>query len=368
MDEKNVFVIGLGLIGGSLAQAIKSEYPSALVRGYDVNKEQVKLAETLGVIDEMVNRVEEGVSDADFIIVAAPVLEAEGIFNQLLACDIQEGAIITDVSSTKRGIMELAKRFDDNGVTFIGGHPLAGSHKSGVAASNARLFENAFYVLIADGDRQQVERERLKSWLTGTRATFIEMSAEEHDRIVGVISHFPHVIAASLVHQLENMNEEGVDVRNLAAGGFRDITRIASSSPAMWHDVLLQNREVLLDLLKQWQEEMNKVTSMVEKADSEQIFTYFQEAKQYRDTLPQREKGALSPLNDLYVDIPDHPGMIARVTELLAHAGISITNIRIIEIREDIIGVLRLSFRSNEDRKLARTTLHQQNYKTYLAE
>lgn len=368
MHEKKVFVIGLGLIGGSLACTIKQEHPSSLIQGYDVDEQQMDLAESLGVIDEQVSRIEDGAGSADFIIVAAPVMESEGIFHRLLTCEFRDGAIITDVGSTKREIMEMAECFQGSAVTFIGGHPLAGSHKSGVAASSPRLFENAFYVLIENGDVNQSKIEQLKNWLSGTKATFIEMSADEHDRIVGVISHFPHIIAASLVHQLEKMNGEGVDVRNLAAGGFRDITRIASSSPAMWHDVLMHNRGVLLDLMKRWQAEMERVTSMVEAADSQQIFSYFEEAKQYRDTLPQREKGALPPLYDLYVDIPDQPGVIARVTDHLARAGISITNIRIIEMREDIIGVLRLSFRSGEDREHARGTLHEQNYKTYLAE
>lgn len=368
MQEKTVLVIGLGLIGGSLARAIKQEYPSVRIQGYDVDEVQMDVAESLDVIDGQVSHIEEGAGKADFIIIAAPVMASEEIFRRLLACEFQEEAIITDVGSTKREIMEKAERFRGTAATFIGGHPLSGSHKSGVAASSARLFENAFYVLIADEGRSSAKHEQLKHWLAGTKATFIEMSAEEHDRIVGVISHFPHIIAASLVHQLEKMNKEGHDVRNLAAGGFRDITRIASSSPAMWHDVLLHNREVLLELLKQWQGEMEQVASMVEEADSAQILTYFKKAKHYRDTLPQREKGALPPLFDLYVDIPDQAGVIARVTGLLAQASISITNIRILEMREDIMGVLRLSFRSEGDRENARTTLGKQNYRTYLAE
>ncbi|HEX7066544.1 MAG TPA: prephenate dehydrogenase [Bacillales bacterium] len=368
MQGNRVFVIGLGLIGGSLALAIKKQHPSSVIVGYDVNREQADLAASLGVIDEQASRIEEGAETADFVIIAAPVLKAEEVIEHLLSCSFKDGAIITDVGSTKHEIMKKAERFHDNDVTFIGGHPLAGSHKTGVAAANAHLFENAFYVLITNGFALQEATAQLKCLLSGTKATFIEMSSEEHDRIVGAISHFPHIVAAGLVHHLANMDTERFDVRDLAAGGFRDITRIASASPAMWHDVLIHNRSVLLDLMEKWQAEMAEVKAMIENVDSQQIFAYFENAKQYRDMLPQRKKGALPPLFDLYVDVPDYPGIIAKVTDLIARAGISITNIGIIEMREDIIGVLRMSFRSDEDREHAEEVLNEQNYKTYLAD
>ncbi|HEU5140038.1 MAG TPA: prephenate dehydrogenase [Bacillales bacterium] len=368
MHGNRVFVIGLGLIGGSLALAIKKQHPSSVIIGYDVRQEQVDLAVSLGVIDERVEHIEEGTRTADFVIIAAPVLKAEEVIEQLQSCSFQDGAIITDVGSTKHEIMKKAKRFHEKGVTFIGGHPLAGSHKTGVAAANAHLFENAFYVLITNGGGFQQASGQLKQLLAGTKATFIEMSSEEHDRIVGAISHFPHIVAAGLVHHLANMDTERFDVRDLAAGGFRDITRIASASPSMWHDVLIHNRSVLLDLMEKWESEMSVVRTMIENVDSEQIYAYFEDAKQYRDMLPQRKKGALPPLYDLYVDVPDYPGIIAKVTDLIARAGISITNIGIIEMREDIIGVLRVSFRSDEDREHAEEVLNEQNYKTYLAD
>src|SRR5699024_1401976 len=188
--------------------------------------------------------------------------------------------------------------------------------------------------------------------------------SEEHDRIVGIISHFPHIIATSLVQLLSQANDERIDVRRLAAGGFRDITRIASASPRMWHDILIKNRSVLIDLMEKWQSEMENVKSMIHNMDSERIYHYFNDAKHYRDALPQRKKGALPPLFDIYIDIPDYPGVIAQVTDIIARADISITNIRIIEMREDIIGVLQNSFRSEKEREQAIEMLNQQNYRT----
>ncbi len=143
-------------------------------------------------------------------------------------------------------------------------------------------------------------------------------------------------------------------IPRLAAGGFSDITRIASSSPEMWKDILLHNREILIELLNQWQDEMNGVKELLESKDSEALYTYFQSAKQFRDGLPSGEKGAIPSFYDLFVDVPDYPGVIAEVIGYLAKENISITNIRILETREDeIYGVLVISFQTEGDRMIA---------------
>lgn len=365
MAGKNVLIIGLGLIGGSIALAIKKNH-HAIITGCDISESQLELAKSLRVIDESVSDIAEGAESADLIMIAAPVLKTEEIIDKLLACNLKENAIITDAGSTKTQIVHKATAFNQKGVTFIGGHPLAGSHKSGVAAANARLFENAFYVLVSTKAVKQRQMEQLKDWLAGTNANFLEMSAEEHDEIVGAISHFPHIVAAGLVHQLSRIENSHEGISRLAAGGFRDITRIASASPAMWHDILVHNKHVLLHLLEDWQSEMDKVKQMLENNESNNIYEFFKSAKSYRDDMPQRKKGAIPAFYDLYVDVPDYPGVIAKVTDILAVNGISITNIRIMEIREDILGVLRISFRSEGDREEAQQVLGAENYKTHL--
>ncbi len=205
---------------------------------------------------------------------------------------------------------------------------------------------------------------QLQNWLKGTKATFIEMSPEQHDRLAGAISHFPHIVAASLVHQVAKIEGRDPLVSRLAAGGFRDITRIASASPVMWRDILIHNKASLLDLLESWIDEMAEVKKLVEAEDEAGIYTYFKEAKDFRDRLPVREKGAIPAFYDLFVDVPDHHGVISDVTGILADHQISLTNIRILETREDIMGVLRLSFRSEEDRQLAQACLEAEMYET----
>lgn len=363
--KRTVFIIGLGLIGGSIALAIRREH-DVHIRGFDISEKQVKMALSLKVIDEAAASIQAGVEDADLIVFATPVLKTEELIREISQYPLKKEAIVTDVGSTKKRIVEQAKCLREKGVTFIGGHPMAGSHKSGVEAARAHLFENAIYVLTPFEGTDVRMIAQLQNWLKGTKARFIELSPEQHDHLVAAVSHFPHIVAASLVHQVAKIGEDDPLVSSLAAGGFRDITRIASSSPTMWRDILLHNKKSLLKLLEAWMEEMKAVKEMIETENAKQIYTYFHDAKSFRDELPSRKKGAIPSFYDLYVDVPDHPGAIADVTSILAAKKISITNIRILETREDIMGILRLSFRSEEEREQARRYLEDAMYETYV--
>ncbi|MDP4104477.1 MAG: prephenate dehydrogenase [Bacillota bacterium] len=362
-----VFVIGLGLIGGSLALCIKKEHKEATIIGFDVNSEQARLAKALEVIDDFAETIKEGAVDADLIIISTPVNQTKKIIGLLAELQLKKDVIITDTGSTKQKVVHAANLLVNKGWSFIGGHPMAGSHKSGVTAAKDILFENAFYLLTPNDQIPESKVEALKTWLKGTKAKFLTISPNEHDYLTGIVSHFPHIIAASIVRQTEKLAESRTLIPRLAAGGFRDITRIASSSPEMWRDILLQNKEVLLDLLETWQEEMVRIKSLLEKENSKEIFNYFNDAKQYRDNLPVKEKGAIPAFYDLFVDIPDVPGVISEITGYLAQERISITNIRIHETREDVYGVLAISFQTEEDRLRAENCiLSYTDYATFI--
>lgn len=362
---KRVLIIGLGLIGGSLALAIKKEHQNCEIIGFDVDEEAGKLATSLQIIDRVSGDYKKEAEQADLIIIATPVQSAIEIIHELLTVPLKKEAIITDVGSTKQSIVSVGKDLLNKGVYFIGGHPMAGSHKTGVTASKERLFENAYYILTPTKDIPNSKVIQLLNWLRGTKAKFIELKPEEHDKFTGVINHLPHIVASALVHQTGEMGKDHPIISRLAAGGFRDITRIASSSPTMWRDILLHNKEILLTMLDDWSNLITHVKEMIQKEDGEAIYSFFNEAKVLRDQLPTGEKGALMSFNDLYVDVPDHPGAISDVTGILAEEKISITNIQIIEAREDIMGVLRLSFRSKEDLQHAKKLLEDHMYETY---
>jgi prephenate dehydrogenase len=264
--------------------------------------------------------------------------------------------------------VKAASPLIDKGLTFIGGHPMAGSHKSGAGAAKLHLFEHAFYLLTPGETVGEDKVEQLKEWLIGTRANFLVVTPNTHDKLTGVISHFPHIVASGLVKQAEAYSREYELVSRLAAGGFRDITRIASSSPEMWRDILLHNRDVLLELMENWLKEMEHVKELVANEDSDEILRFFTEAKTFRDDLPTHAKGAIPAYYDLYIDIPDYAGVISEITGYLAEEGISITNIRIIETREEIYGVLVISFQTDGDRINASDCISRHTaYETVLA-
>ncbi len=274
---------------------------------------------------------------------------------------------MTDTGSTKGPIMDAARQLLERGITFIGGHPMAGSHKSGVTAAKEHLFENAYYILTPDSQTDSAKVEQLRILLGPTKGKIVVLDSEEHDRMTAIVSHFPHLVASSLVGRLSAQQEEQPFVKKLAAGGFRDLTRIASADPIMWRDITTQNREELLKQLDGWLEEMENVRNMLKSNDPDEIYDYFAEAKQFRDDLPITSQGAFYMTFDLHIDIPDHPGIISEITKILADERISLTNIRIVETRTDVFGILVISFQTADDRERAKSALSKtMNFSMYI--
>ncbi len=363
----NIFIIGLGLIGCSVALAIKNTHTNTVITGFDINEKNLKLAKSLAIIDEEAETMKAAAEAADLIIIGTPVKQTEALIEEMALYSLKKDVIITDVGSTKEVINEKAVKLREQGYAFIGGHPMAGSHKTGPAAAKARLFENAFYLLTPGEGTGEKTIAELKAWLRGTQAKFIVVPPGTHDYLTGVISHFPHIIAAGLVHRARKSNLENDLVSRLAAGGFRDITRIASSSPEMWRDILLHNKEMLVRQLEEWNEEMVEIKQAIERNDGDAIYHYFASAKAFRDELPIKTQGAIPAFYDLYVDVPDYPGVISEITGYLAEERISITSIRILETREEIYGVLVISFQNEKDREDAEVCIKEQtNYGVYI--
>lgn len=363
---RNVLVIGLGLIGGSVALALQKA-PQTKIYGYDALPQTRELAKTLKVVHEIVENPKEVADKMDYIIFGTPVSATLKWMEELKDWVLKKDVIVSDTGSTKALIMKKAEELKQMGITFIGGHPMAGSHKSGVTAAKPYLFENAYYMLTPFEDESAKNIEKLDQLLKYTLGKLVKVDATEHDHMTAVVSHFPHIVAASLVHQLQLENAQLPMTRSLAAGGFRDITRIASSNPILWRDITIQNRGELMDQLNQWMAEMARVKSLLEDGNVDMIEQYFAVAKEVRDALPT-SSGALFVPYDLYVDIPDYPGVISEVTGYLAEDHISITNIRIVETREDVFGILVISFSSADDReRAAKCIARRANFETYIS-
>lgn len=353
---ENICLIGLGLIGASLSLGIKKAHPTCHISGWDANAASCQIALEKGIIDEVAENLAEAETSADVIILAVPVKSSLLYLQQLATLPLKKNVLITDVGSTKQEVVAEATRLN---LPFIGGHPMAGSHKSGVQAADVDLFENAYYIFTpTENEKKRVDL--LQQLFAGSKAKYVVLTAAEHDEITGMLSHLPHIIAAGLVNQAGTFNLEHPRAKQLAAGGFRDITRIASSDPVMWTDILMSNREILLHQLAQWQNEMTEVATMIATGDQKAIYQFFDQAKATRDTMPIHQKGAIPAFYDLFVDVPDEPGVIAKVTSLLAEAAISIINLKIQETREDIIGVLQISFKNAKDLAHAQAVIEAQ--------
>ena len=355
-----IAIFGVGLIGGSLALCFKGK-PGITVVGHSPNPKSVDKYIKRGVVDTATTSFDEAALDADFIFLCVPVGNLEHYLARLYELPLKTGCIITDVGSTKQSIVACAERYSrtKEDVTFIGGHPMAGKEKSGVEAATSHLFENAFYVLTPGASTSETDYRRLEELLAYTRAQIVRLDPELHDNIVGAISHLPHIIAVALVNQIARYNDTSDLYQLLAAGGFRDITRIASSDPIIWRDILLHNRSVLLRLLQDWNTEIAAFIRILEDEDGEHIENAFRTAGSFRDQLPERRKGVITALFDIYVDVTDEPGIIGKITTKLGDHHINLSNIHIIENRLDVPGVLRLSFREEEDMLKAASLLQE---------
>jgi prephenate dehydrogenase len=358
---RTILVAGLGLIGGSLAKGVaKSEWNHVI--GFDVNDETTAYAKASGIIDEIATSFTKAAQQADFIILAAPITDTIRLMETLDTLSYQREVIVSDVSSVKRTVIQTANKLTNPHLTFIGGHPMAGSHKKGIQAAKAHLFENAIYVLTPAYRSTTEKINAFKDILVHTKSNFIILNPNEHDEMTGVVSHFPHLIASSLVHQAKKWEDTHAFLPNLAAGGFRDITRIASSNPELWQDIFYHNRHKMGQLLDEWIKEMQHMKQLVDENNKADMIEYLQLAKTYRDGLGKTDKGAIPAFYDLFIDIRDQTGAIASVTQLLADKQISINNIQILEMREGITGVLRLSLPTKQALKESSKLLQSYGY------
>jgi|SRR5882672_327053 len=263
-------VIGVGLIGGSFALALKKAKAVAHVVGVGRSAANLELAQERGVIDS--TAMDAG--DADVVLVAAPVGQYPAIFKALRGSK----AIITDAGSTKRDVVALGKHLS----RFVPGHPIAGAEKSGAAAASADLFRDRRVVLTPTAETDGAAISKVEALWKACGARVSRMTAEEHDAVLAAVSHLPHLLAYGLVHEVaKRKNSE--QLFSFAAGGFRDFTRIASSHPEMWRDICLANRDLLLSELKKYQGKVSAIEKLLQAGDGAALEKLFAEARQARD-------------------------------------------------------------------------------------
>jgi prephenate dehydrogenase len=279
---KRLCIIGVGLIGGSLARALKAAGACGEVVGYGRNPEALQRALELGVIDRAESDIAAAAKGADVIVLGVPVGAMEAVLGELKP-HLEPQTILTDVGSTKGSVVEAAKRvFGTLPPRFVPGHPIAGTEQSGVEASFAELYRQRRVILTPDTDTDPEALETIRRMWQQAGAEVIEMPVAHHDEVLAATSHLPHLLAFTLVDTLARL-EEHDDIFRFAAGGFRDFTRIASSNPQMWHDICLNNRDALLKMVQRFSTELGTLARAIEGGDSEAILATFQRAKSARD-------------------------------------------------------------------------------------
>ncbi len=289
MIAKQIAIVGVGLIGGSLARALKKSNAMESVVGYGLDESSLQKAVQLGVIDSYSLDIKEVVSDADIVILATPLSTADKLFSEMSDA-LKEIAIITDVGSAKGSIVKSARENLPSLFTrFVPGHPIAGKEESGIEASSAELFDAHRVILtpVAETDPEALNLIT-KMWeLTG--AEVLNLDVEHHDAILAATSHLPHMLAYALVDCLSGLQERD-EVFEFAAGGFADFTRIASSHPRMWHDICFSNHEKLLKAMDRFVQHLNKIREAINHDDSDTLLELFERAKISRDKFTDQRK------------------------------------------------------------------------------
>ncbi len=362
MGFQKIGFVGLGLIGGSIAKKLKAVNPDIHIIATAGHTETVKEAYSLGIIDNDTLLPLSAFCECDYIFLCAPVQKNIAYLSELRDI-IKPTCYITDVGSTKTEIHEEIIRLgmEDR---FIGGHPMTGSEKTGITNANEYLLENAYYIITPTSVTPQEEIDEFRTFVTSLGAIPLVLDYKVHDYATASISHLPHVIAFALVNLIQRIDDDKDTMKTIAAGGFRDITRIASSSPIMWQNIFLSNKEPVLNLIDQYLDEIKRVRNDIEKSDSDAMLQYFQSAKDYRDSIAVPGK-AHSVVYEIYLDLIDEAGGIAAIATILALKGISIKNIGIINNREFEDGVLRIEFYDQESLDLAVVLLTERNYTLY---
>jgi len=276
-----VAIVGVGLIGGSLGMAAKSRGLARRVIGIGRDERKLNRAVELGAIDSLCTSVEDGAASADLVIICTPVTLIAPTLRRMLD-SLRQDVIVTDVGSTKCEVMEQAAAVLGSDRQFIGGHPMAGSEQAGVENAVANLFAGRTYVLTPSSSTSQESLDRLSRFVESMGAVVEIMDPRTHDRTVAIISHLPHVISAALLQQTGAARDDGASVDRLAAGSFRDLTRISDSPPEIWRDICLTNADQIVNAIAGFEHWIAEFKHALMECDESAILRFFEQARAVR--------------------------------------------------------------------------------------
>ena len=291
--EKNLFdtvsIIGIGLIGSSIARGIKKHNIASKVVGYAKTLKTREKAMDLGYMDQVFDSANDAIKDADLVILCVPVGANRDIMIEI-SDNLSEGTILTDVGSVKAEVIKQLKDIIPDKVSFIPAHPIAGTEFSGPESGFAELFDHKWCVLTPYEKSKKQDIEKVKNFWERLGMNVDEMSPEYHDLVLAITSHIPHLIAYNIVGTATNLAEiTRKEVTKYAAGGFRDFTRIASSDPIMWRDIFLNNQEAVLEMLDKFSDDLSSLREAIKKKDGKELQKYFTKTRDIRKRILQQE-------------------------------------------------------------------------------
>lgn len=351
-NNTHLHVVGLGLIGGSVAKGLRdSPYR---ITGWDEDGEVRESALDRGVVEAThpPDQLPESVSG---VVLAIPVPAMVPVAEAIVAGEAQP-EFITDVGSTKAWVCDRMKSILQGSPRFIGAHPMAGSEQSGLSAAEPLLFENAICVITPTVAGEKYLLDVIQIWET-LGAHVLEMSPDEHDTAVAQVSHLPHLNAAALLQAVEAVPDYEQLALPLAAGGFRDTTRVAEGDPGLWRDIFKTNKDKIQSAIGQFIDVLEEARDLIEKDRWEEISEWLDEAREVRDRIPEKTKGLMGSLFELKILAPDKPGILAHITNTLAEESVNISDIEVLKVREGEMGTIRLRFRRDEQLQQARDVL-----------
>ena len=355
--------IGFGLIGGCIAKRLKIQFSNLDIIAYNRSQASLDLALNEGTISKAVTNVDESFSECDYIFLCAPVENNINYLKQLKSI-IKSTCIITDVGSVKSNIHHAVIELGLEG-NFIGGHPMAGSEKTGYCNATPFLLENAFYAITKTSMTSDSSLKDFTYLVESTGAIPIIMDYATHDYTVAAISHLPHLIASSLVNLVKEYDDDEGHMKQIAAGGFKDITRIASSSPEMWQQICSTNGSNIINLLEKYISSLVTIKENLQAKTENYVFNMFESSREYRNSFSNTGSGLIKKDYSLCCDIIDETGAISSVALLLSNMRINIKNIGIVHNREHEEGVLKIVFNNDEDVRNAGDILNKHGYTVY---
>jgi prephenate dehydrogenase len=345
---KKISIVGVGLMGGSLAMALMCNPGVEEVIGYDLSLKTRKRARELGICDRVTDTAGEAAAVCDLLVLAVPVgamVRAFGGAAELL----REGTVVTDFGSAKLKLTAAIEEAAPPGIHYVGGHPMTGSEQSGVESARSDLYRNCYYILTPTRETDVDSFRRLHTLLGELGARVISMDPESHDRAMATISHVPHLLSLLLMDMADRQREKMKNLFTIAAGGFRDMTRIAASSPELWIDVCMENREFIVDRLLEYGIGITELAEILDTGDRARLRKKFERARHARTEMSVKAGLEIEELFEVTLPVPDEPGVISRISTAVGAIGINIEDISITHPLEGETGILSLDVLGEEN-------------------